>query len=88
MTNDRFNWHKTYFENSRKYGFYQIFSDHFHKGVSNNAPYIVKILENLDANGRTACDIQDASLTSKRKRKEKEWMLKLRAVFLMDSTID
>ena len=29
-----------------------------------------------------ACGVQDTSVTSKRKKKEKQWMLKLRAVFL------
>lgn len=28
-----------------------------------------------------ACGVQDTSVTSKRKKKEKQWMLKLRAVF-------
>ena len=55
---------------------------HFHKGVSKKAPYSVgKVLEKLDGNGRTARGARDASITSKRKLREKEWMLKLRTVF-------
>ena len=39
------------------------------------------MLEKLDGNGRTARGARDASITSKRKLREKEWMLKLRTVF-------
>ena len=76
--NGRFSWHKVSFKNSRKYGFYQILSDHFHKGVSKNTPYVVQILEKLDGNREGACVALDVSITSKIKQSEKESMLNLR----------
>ena len=64
------------------YGFCQILPYHFHKRVCKKAPYSVgKVLVKLDGNGRTAHDAGDASMASKGKQREKEWMLKLQKVF-------
>ena len=48
-----------------------------HKGVCKNAPYIVQILQKVDGSGRAARGALDTSVTSKRKQREKQWMLKL-----------
>ena len=79
--NERLNWHKSGFRNPKKYGYCRILSDHFHKGVCRNASFTVQILEKLEGNGRTKRNAMDASITAIRKRKEKEWMLKMRTVF-------
>ena len=56
-------------------------TDHFRKGGCKNVPYTVQTLEKLYGNGRTARVALDASITSKRKQKQEEWILKLQTVF-------
>ena len=79
--NERLNWHKSGFRNPKKYGFCRVLSNHFHKGICKGASFTVQILEKLEGNGRTSRNAMDASITSLRKRKEREWMLKMRTVF-------
>lgn len=59
--------------------FYQIISA---KLFFYNASYSVQILEKLDGNGRTARNALDASIISRKKQRDKTWMLKLRAVLV------
>ena len=40
-----------------------ILSNHFHKGVSKNAPDTVQIVEQIDGNGRAGIGALDASIT-------------------------
>ena len=58
-----------------------MLSDHFQYSVYNDAPYTVQILEKLDDNGRNLRGALDPSIISKRKQKEKEWMLNIQGVF-------
>ena len=48
------NWHKACFKDTRKYSFCRILFNHFHKGISKNAPYTVQVLEKFDGYWRTA----------------------------------
>ena len=66
------NRNKTCFQNPKKCGFCRTLSNHFHKGVCKNASYTVKILKKFDVNWRSARGALYASITSKRKQKEKE----------------
>ena len=50
--------------------FCPILSNHFHKGVSKNAPDTVQILEQINGNGRAGIGALDASITWKRKKTE------------------
>ena len=43
--------------------FCSILSNHFHKGLSKNAPDTVQILEQIDGNGRPGIGALDASMT-------------------------
>ena len=79
--NERINWHKSCFRHPKKYSFCRILSDHFHKGICKNASFTVQIFEKLEGNGRTPRGALDPSMTSLRKQKERDWMLKLRTVY-------
>ena len=45
-------------------------SNHFHKGVSKDAPDTVQILEQIDGNARAGIGALDVSITWKRKKME------------------
>ena len=59
----------------------RILSEHFSKGPCQGATYTVKILEKLDGDGRNSNGEIDPSVTVIRRKKETEWMLRLRTVF-------
>ena len=79
--NERFGWHNTCFLYPDKYGFCRVLSSHFNQGCCKNADYVVQILEKLAGNGRTARGAIDPKQTAERKKRETEWMLKLRTVY-------
>ena len=56
-------------------------SDHFSKGFCKNSEYTVQIIENLEGNGRTSRGALDPGVSVIRRKRETEWMLKLRTVF-------
>ena len=59
----------------------RILRDHFSKGLCKNATFTVNIIEKLPGNGRDNDGNMDPAVTRIRKRKETNWMLKLRTVF-------
>ena len=59
----------------------RILSEHFSKGPCQGATYTVKIIEKLDGDGRDSNGVIDPSVTVIRRKRETEWMLKLRTVF-------
>ena len=79
--NKRFNWQRTGFHQPGKYGFCHIVSDYFHKGIYCNASYSAQLLEKLEGHGRTTNYALDISITSRRKQRERTWMLKLRTIY-------
>ena len=79
--NERFGWHRSGFKYPDKYGFCEILTKHFLEGLCKDSTYNVQILEKLEGNGRTERGAMDASSTSIRKKKEVEWMMKLRTVY-------
>lgn len=50
--------------------------------ICKKAPYKVQFLEKRDGNRRAAHHTLDASVTSKRKENEKEWISQLRTIFV------
>jgi len=80
----RFCGHRTGFTNPTKYGCCKYLSQHFSSGHCNGSTYKVQILEKLDGDGRTIVngrDVPDPTVTKIRKKKETQWMLKLRTVY-------
>ena len=80
----RFHVHKQGFDNPEKYGCCKYLTEHFTSGHCKDSTYKVQILEKLDGNGRTEVNgrlIPDKSVTYLRKKKETQWMLKLRTVY-------
>ena len=56
-------------------------SDHFSKGLCKDAGYTVQIIENWRGNGRTERNSIDLGIASLRRKRESEWILKLRTVY-------
>ena len=56
-------------------------SDHFSKGLCKDADYTVQIIENWIGNGRTDRNSIDLGLATLRRKRESEWILKLRTVY-------
>ena len=59
----------------------RILIDHFSQGLCKNATFTVHILEKLSGDGRDDNQQVDSSVTRIRRKKETEWMLKLRTVY-------
>ena len=78
---ERRNHHDSCFSHPEKDNNCRILSDHFSKGLCKNATYSVHIIEKLVGSGRDEEGEVDPSLTTIRRKKETEWMLKLRTVF-------
>ena len=77
----RRNHHDSCFHHPEKDNYCRILSDHFSKGLCKNATYSVHIIEKLEGSGRDENGEVDPSFTTIRRKKETEWMLKLRTVF-------
>ena len=58
----------------------RILSEHFSKGLCKNATFTVNIIEKLQGSGRDENGVIDSAITSIRRKKETDWMLKLRTV--------
>ena len=78
---ERFNHHNSCIKHPEKDNNCRILSDHFSKGVCKNAVYSVNIIEKLQGSGRDEDYKVDPAVTTIRRKKETEWMLKLRTVF-------
>ena len=59
----------------------RILSNHFSQGHCKNATFTVHIIEKLPGNGRDENNKVDTSIARQRRKKETEWMLKLRTVY-------
>ena len=59
----------------------RILSEHFSKGLCKNATFTVNIIEKLQGSGRDENGALDSAITSIRRKKETNWMLKLRTVY-------
>ena len=79
--NERFGWHNTCLLYPDKYGYCRRLCEHFNEGSCKGADYWVQIVEKLEGNGRTERGSIDPSKTTERKKKETEWMLRLRTVY-------
>ena len=78
---ERFNHHTSCFRHPEKDNTCRILSDHFNQGLCKNSTYTVHIIEKIRGSGRRDDGTVDSALTSVRRKKETEWMLKLRTVF-------
>ena len=78
---ERRNHHDSCFHHPEKDNTSRILSEYFSKGCCKNATYSVHIVEKLKGNGRDENNVADPAVTSIRRKKETEWMLKLRTVF-------
>ena len=56
-------------------------SDHFSTGLCKGAGYTVQIVEKFTGNGRTSRGAIDPGISVVRRKRETEWMLKLRTVY-------
>ena len=56
-------------------------SEHFSKGSCKDAGYTVQIIENWIGNGRTNRNSIDLGLATLRRKRESEWILKLRTLY-------
>lgn len=77
---ERFNVHNTCISHPEKDHSCRILSEHFSKGSCKGATYTVSIIEKLDGDGRDCDGNVDPSVTVIRRKKETDWMLKLRTV--------
>ena len=59
-------------------------AEHFSTGICKNAKYSVQIIEKWQGNGRTSCGAIDLGETVLRRKRETEWILKLRTVYPYD----
>ena len=78
---ERRNHHDSCFHHPEKDNYCRILSDHFSKGLCKNATYSLHIIEKLEGSGREENGEVDSAVTTIRRKKETEWMLKLRTVF-------
>jgi len=79
--NARFNLHRSGIRNKDKINFCKRLCSHFHEGLCKDAEFTVNVIEKLEGNGRLPNGKVDLDIASLRRRKEKEWMLKLRTVY-------
>ena len=78
---ERFNIHNTCISHPEKDHNCRILSEHFSKGSCKGATYFVNVIEKLKGSGRDSDGKVDPAVTVIRRKKETEWMLKLRTVF-------
>ena len=77
---ERFNHHNSCIAHPEKDHNCRILSEHFNKGFCKGAAFTVRIIEALEGSGRDENGKMDPSITTIRRKKETEWMLKLRTV--------
>lgn len=78
---ERFNLHRSCIAHPEIDHNCRILSEHFSRGSCKGASYSVKIIEKLEGSGRDDKGDVDPSVTVIRRKKETEWMLKLRTVY-------
>ena len=54
--------------------------EHFSSGAYKNSDYVVQIVEKLKGNGRKN-NMLDPEITKERKKREDQWMIKLRTIY-------
>ena len=79
--NARFNLHRQGIRNANKQNYCKTLCSHFQKGVCKNAKYCVNVVEKIDGDGRLKDGKIDLDMATYRRKKEKEWMLKLRTAY-------
>ena len=78
---ERFNHHRSCIAHPDKDHNCRILSQHFSKGACQGASYTVKVIEVLEGDGKDMNGKIDPKFTVIRRKKETEWMLKLRTVY-------
>ena len=81
LLRERIRHHNSCINHPEKDNTCRILSEHFSKGHCKNATFTVHIIEKLHCNGRDDVGTIDSAITAIRRKKETEWMLKLRTVF-------
>ena len=81
LLRERIRHHNSCINHPEKDNTCRILSEHFSKGNCQNATFSVHIIEKLCGSGRDEQRIIDTAFTAIRRKKETEWMLKLRTVF-------
>lgn len=79
--NQRFNGHRSGFNNPDKHGYCKILRNHFNKGICKDSKYVVQIVEKLEGSGRTERNAIDPAITTFRRKREDFWMKTLRTVY-------
>ena len=78
---ERFNHHRSCIAHPDKDHNCRILSEHISKGACQGASYTVKVIEVLEGDGKDMYGKIDPKFTVIRRKKETEWMLKLRTVY-------
>ena len=81
LLRDRIHTHITGFNNPNSDNHCRILTEHFSQGFCRGATFTIHIIEKLQGDGRTGEGKLDPVVTRLRKKKETEWMLKLRTVY-------
>ena len=81
LLRDRIYGHVTGFNNPGTDNHCRILTEHFSQGFCKGATFTVHIIEKLQGDGRTGDGKLDPNITRLRKKKETDWMLKLRTVY-------
>ena len=81
LLRDRIRHHNSCINHPEQDNTCRILSEHFSKGHCKNATFTVHIIEKLNGNGRDDLQVIDSAITAIRRKKETDWMLKLRTVF-------
>ena len=81
LLRDRIRHHNSCMNHPEKDNTCKILSEHFSKGSCKNATFTVNIIEKLQGTGRDEDGVIDSAITAIRRKKETNWMLKLRSVF-------
>ena len=81
LLRDRIRHHNSCMNHPEKDNTCKILSEHFSKGSCKNATFSVNIIEKPQGTGRDEDGVIDSAITAIRRKKETNWMLKLRSVF-------
>ena len=73
--------HTNSLDNPNKDHHCRILVDHFSSGMCQGATFKVNIIEKLSGTGRDEEGTMDPGVSSMRRKKEREWMLRLRTVY-------
>ena len=81
LLRDHLRHHKSGMKHPEKDNTCRILSEHFSKGFCKNATFTVNIIDKLAGDGRDESKEIDPAITAIRRKRETEWMLRLRTVF-------